>query len=181
MTTKGLDSLETAMLAISDQGVDVSVCDPRVRALLIGTGVALGIHPDGGLPAGFSLLAKVAQDQELALLYWLLRTSVRKRDSLSFHRPPLFQGQVVFSHRNYRGMVLMNQRKQPWMGSRPSGKLCTGCMRGLPQTSSDTMLPAGWTWSTSWMLAHAVPLQAAQRWSWCSPPMTGRAITLSPV
>ncbi len=59
------------------------------------------------------------------------------------------------------GMVLMDQRKQGRMGRRPSGKACTGCRRGLPKTSSAMMLPAGWTWSSSWMLSHVVPLQAA--------------------
>jgi hypothetical protein len=49
------------MLAIPDQGVDMSICDPRVLALLVGTGEALCVHPDGALPGGFSSHAKVAQ------------------------------------------------------------------------------------------------------------------------
>jgi O-methyltransferase domain len=40
---------------------------------------------------------------------------------------------------------------------------CTGCRRGLPETASDTTLPAGCTSSTDWPLEHVVPLQAAQR------------------
>jgi hypothetical protein len=53
-------------------------------------------------------------------------------------------------------------------------------MRELQKASSDTTLLAGWSSSTSWPLAHVVRLQAAQRESWCSPPPTGRAITLLP-
>jgi len=44
-----------AMLAISDQGVDMSIGDPGVRALLVGTGEALGVHPLGRSPAAFHL------------------------------------------------------------------------------------------------------------------------------
>ncbi len=32
-------------------------------------------------------------------LYWLLRTSIRKRDNLVFHHPPLYLCHVVLSHR----------------------------------------------------------------------------------
>ena len=49
------------------------------------------------------------------------------------------------------------------LGQKPSGKACKGFRRGLPKTSSDTMLQAGWTWSPSWTLAHLLLLQAAQR------------------
>jgi len=35
--------------------VDASVCDPRVRALLVGTGEALSVHPLGCSPAAFHL------------------------------------------------------------------------------------------------------------------------------
>ncbi len=44
LTAKGLDALGLAMLAIPDQRVDVSIGDPAIRALPIGTGVALGLH-----------------------------------------------------------------------------------------------------------------------------------------
>jgi hypothetical protein len=94
-TSKGLDALGTAMLAIPSQ------------------------------------------------LYWLLNTSVRESGTLGFHRPPLSCHQVGFSHRKSRGMVFMYRRKQAGMGSRPSGKACKGCMRGLPKTSSDKTLIAG--------------------------------------
>jgi hypothetical protein len=53
LTTKRLDPLSLAMSAISDQGVDVSVCDPGVRALRVGTSEALGVDPLGGSPAAF--------------------------------------------------------------------------------------------------------------------------------
>ena len=55
LTTKGLDALETAMLAISDQSVDVSIGDPGVRALLVGASEPLGIDVFGGFPAAFDL------------------------------------------------------------------------------------------------------------------------------
>jgi hypothetical protein len=43
------------MLAISDEGVDLSIGDPKVRALLVGTSEALGIDPLGGSPTAFDL------------------------------------------------------------------------------------------------------------------------------
>jgi DDE superfamily endonuclease len=60
-----------------------------------------------------------AKDRGGKKMYWLLRTSVRERDLLGFHQPSLSHCQMELSHRNYRGMVLMDQRKQAWMGSRP--------------------------------------------------------------
>jgi hypothetical protein len=54
-TSKGLDALGTAMLAISDEGVDVSIGDPEVRASLVGTGEALGLYPLGCSSAAFDL------------------------------------------------------------------------------------------------------------------------------
>jgi len=59
-------------------------------------------------------------------------------------------------------MFLMYRRKQACLGSRPSGKACTGPMKGLSKTPSGVTLRAGWTWSTSWTRAYVVPLQAAQ-------------------
>jgi len=35
--------------------VDVSVCDPEVRALVIGTGIALSVHPLRCSPSAFDL------------------------------------------------------------------------------------------------------------------------------
>lgn len=55
------------MLAIADQGVDVSIGDPAIHALLIRTGVALGVHASGVLPGGFSPHARGVQEQALAL------------------------------------------------------------------------------------------------------------------
>ena len=55
LTTKGLDSLDTAMLAISDQGVDVSIGDPGIEALGVGTGETLGVHALVCSPAAFDL------------------------------------------------------------------------------------------------------------------------------
>jgi hypothetical protein len=59
--SKGLDPLNMAMLAISEQSVDVSIGNPVAGALSVGTGVALGVHADGALPVGFSPRARVAQ------------------------------------------------------------------------------------------------------------------------
>jgi hypothetical protein len=66
LTAKRLDPLGLAMLAIAYQRMHVSIGDAEVRALLVGTSKALGIHASGGLPAGFSPCAKVAQEQALA-------------------------------------------------------------------------------------------------------------------
>lgn len=51
--SKGLDALGLTMLAILDESVDVSLGDAKVLTLPVGTGETLGVHPDGGLPAGF--------------------------------------------------------------------------------------------------------------------------------
>jgi len=37
---------------------NISVSDPEERALLVGTGEAGGVHPDGALPGGFSPQAR---------------------------------------------------------------------------------------------------------------------------
>ena len=58
LTAKGLDALGMPMLAISDEGVDLSICIAEVRTLRVGTGVAVGVHADGALPAGFSPRAR---------------------------------------------------------------------------------------------------------------------------
>ncbi len=51
-TSERLDVLRLAMLAISHQRVEVSLGDAKVRALLVGTSEALGVHSLGGsLPA----------------------------------------------------------------------------------------------------------------------------------
>jgi hypothetical protein len=42
------------MLAIPDERVDSSVSGAKVAALLVRTGVALGVHASGGLLDGFS-------------------------------------------------------------------------------------------------------------------------------
>ena len=55
LTTKGLDLLSATMCAIPNQGVDVSIGDAEVRALLVGTGEALGLYPFGSSPPAFDL------------------------------------------------------------------------------------------------------------------------------
>jgi hypothetical protein len=54
-TSKRLDARSRAMLAIANQGMDRSVGDPNVRALLVGTGKAFGVHVLGCSPAAFDL------------------------------------------------------------------------------------------------------------------------------
>jgi hypothetical protein len=44
-------------------------------------------------------------------LYWLLRTSIRKRDNLVFHHSPFYLCHVVLSHRCSWAMFLMHERK----------------------------------------------------------------------
>jgi hypothetical protein len=55
LTAERLDLLSTTVLAIADQSVDLSIGDAEVGALLIGTGVALTIHPLGRSPPAFDL------------------------------------------------------------------------------------------------------------------------------
>src|SRR5215469_14091900 len=67
LTTVRLDLLGLAMLAIPNQRMNVSVCDPGVRTLRVGTSEALGVDPSGGLLGGFSPQARDAQAQALTL------------------------------------------------------------------------------------------------------------------
>jgi hypothetical protein len=55
LTTKGLDVLGLAMLAIPDERVDVSISDPEVQTLLIGTGKILGVYAFGSSALAFDL------------------------------------------------------------------------------------------------------------------------------
>ncbi len=55
------------MFAIANERMNVSISDAEVGALVIGTGVALGVHADGALPGGFSPHTKAAQLEVLAL------------------------------------------------------------------------------------------------------------------
>jgi hypothetical protein len=55
LTTERLDSLGSAMLAIPDERVNVSIGDAEVRALLIGTSEACGGYSPGGSSAAFHL------------------------------------------------------------------------------------------------------------------------------
>jgi hypothetical protein len=50
-----LNALGLAMLAISDQSVDVSIGDPEIQALLIGAGEALGVYAFGSSSLAFDL------------------------------------------------------------------------------------------------------------------------------
>jgi hypothetical protein len=53
--SKCLDLLGTTMDAVSNQGVDMSVCDAEVRALVVGTGEALCVYPLGCSPLALDL------------------------------------------------------------------------------------------------------------------------------
>jgi hypothetical protein len=55
LRAKGLDALGLAMLAISDQRVDLSIGDPGVWALLVGTGETLGVYAFGSSSPAFHL------------------------------------------------------------------------------------------------------------------------------
>jgi hypothetical protein len=55
LTTKGLDPLDTAMLAIADQRVDRGICDAEVRALPVRTGEALRVDAFGSTSLAFDL------------------------------------------------------------------------------------------------------------------------------
>jgi hypothetical protein len=53
LAAKRLDELGMAMLAISNKGMDVSIDDAEVRALLVGTSEPLGVYAFGGTSAAF--------------------------------------------------------------------------------------------------------------------------------
>jgi len=55
LTAKRLDLLSMTVLPIPDESMDVSVCDPKVQTLLIGTGEALGVDPLGCSSPAFDL------------------------------------------------------------------------------------------------------------------------------
>jgi hypothetical protein len=55
LTAKGLDPFGLAMLAVPDQRVDMSIGDPEVWTLLVGTGEAFGGYPLRCSPTAFHL------------------------------------------------------------------------------------------------------------------------------
>ena len=55
LAAKGLDPLSMAMLAITDQSVNVGICDPGVRAYAVRTGETFCVHPLRGTSAAFHL------------------------------------------------------------------------------------------------------------------------------
>ncbi len=55
LAAKRLDVLGLAMRAIANQRMDVSVCDPEVQILLIGTGEACCMYALGCSPSAFHL------------------------------------------------------------------------------------------------------------------------------
>ena len=58
LTAPPLDLLGFAVAPIAHDGMDIRIADPVVHTGLIGTGEALGLHPDGALLVGFSPRAK---------------------------------------------------------------------------------------------------------------------------
>src|SRR5947209_14050456 len=67
LTPKGLDAFGLAMRAISNQRMNVCICNAKVGTLSVRTGIALGLHTDGALPGGFSPQTRDAQEQALVL------------------------------------------------------------------------------------------------------------------
>ena len=55
LAAKGLDLFSVTMGAIPNQGMNVSICDPEVRALVVGTGETLGVYAFRGSPSAFDL------------------------------------------------------------------------------------------------------------------------------
>jgi hypothetical protein len=55
LAAKRLDPFGLAMLTISDDGMDLSIGDPEVRALLVGTSEPRGVYAIEGSPAAFHL------------------------------------------------------------------------------------------------------------------------------
>ena len=55
LTAKGLDPFGLAMVAISDERVNVSIGDAEVLTLLVGASEALGVHTLGGSSTAFHL------------------------------------------------------------------------------------------------------------------------------
>jgi hypothetical protein len=53
--SKRLDPFNSTMLAIPDESMDLSICNGEVQALLVGTGVPLGVDSLGCSPAVFDL------------------------------------------------------------------------------------------------------------------------------
>jgi len=53
---KRLDLFSVTMSAIPNQGMNLSVCDPEVRALLVGTGEALSVYAFRGPTPAFNLV-----------------------------------------------------------------------------------------------------------------------------
>jgi hypothetical protein len=53
--SKGLDLFNTTMLAIANKSVDLSLSDPEVRALWVGTSEAFGLYSLRGSPPAFHL------------------------------------------------------------------------------------------------------------------------------
>jgi len=67
LAAKGLDRFSVTMLAIANERMNVSIGDAEVWALVIGTGIALGVHALGGSPAAFHLTPGARHLQTLVL------------------------------------------------------------------------------------------------------------------
>ena len=58
LTAKGLDALSLAVLAITNQRMNLSLGNAEVGALWVGAGVSLGVDPLGCSPAAFDLVPR---------------------------------------------------------------------------------------------------------------------------
>ena len=82
LTAKRLDALGLAMLAIANQRMNLSIGNAEVQALLVGTGVTLGVDALGCSPAAFDL----AKGGVLVLALALQPTREWRRDDRRSNR-----------------------------------------------------------------------------------------------
>jgi len=82
----------------------------------------------------------------------------KRKRHLGHSSPFVFAWSGELCHRSRREIVLVPKRKHGGRGSTRPRKARRGCRRGLSMISSGMMLRARWTSSTSWTLAHMVPL-----------------------
>jgi hypothetical protein len=63
LTAKGLDARSRAMLAITNQGVDMSVSDAGGEALAVRTGETFCVYPLRGSPPAFDLAPRAHRER----------------------------------------------------------------------------------------------------------------------
>jgi hypothetical protein len=112
-TSKGLDALGSPMLAVSDEGMEGSVGVTEVDAVLIGTGVALGLHTSDELPVGFSPQTRGVQEHAVVLH----PTRPWRRDDRRDNRLECGAGGVGGAC--CASPLLVNGKAEDWSQSRP--------------------------------------------------------------